>query len=160
MSGAPQIVVRTPGALTAKPIALNASPKWPDVKDDYVVRYDGHLVGRMRLGGERYSHGTTWEWSITVPMDAGLGERDRGKPRCVHEGFHGSLGKVSKGDQSGTPRSGLGAGASVRGTLTKARNEQNGRSLERRYASVRLLSFFDARVSCRTRYPAPVRAGR
>jgi len=27
----------------AKPIALNASPKWPDVKDDYVVRYDGHL---------------------------------------------------------------------------------------------------------------------
>ena len=52
----------------AKPITLNASPKWPDVKDDYVVRYDGHLIGRMRLGGERYSHGTTWEWSITVPM--------------------------------------------------------------------------------------------
>src|SRR5258705_11702818 len=22
----------------------------------------------MRLGGERYSHGTTWEWSIAVPM--------------------------------------------------------------------------------------------
>jgi hypothetical protein len=68
MSGAPQIAVRTPGALMAKPITLNASLKWPDVKDDYVVRYDGHLVGRMRLGGERYAHGTTWEWSITVPM--------------------------------------------------------------------------------------------
>jgi hypothetical protein len=67
MSGVPQIVVRTPDAVTAKPIALNASPKWPDVKDDSVVRYDGHLIDRMRLG-ERYSHGTTWEWSITVPM--------------------------------------------------------------------------------------------
>ncbi len=68
MSGAPQIAVRTPGALTTKPIALNASLKWPDVKDDYVVRYDGHVVGRMRLGGERHAQGTTWEWSITVPM--------------------------------------------------------------------------------------------
>ena len=52
----------------AKAITLNASPKWPDVKDDYIVRYDGHLVGRMRLAGERYAHGTTWEWSITVAM--------------------------------------------------------------------------------------------
>jgi hypothetical protein len=46
MSGAAQIAVRTPGTLMAKPITLNASPKWPDVKDDYIVRYDGHLVGR------------------------------------------------------------------------------------------------------------------
>jgi hypothetical protein len=68
MSGAPQIAERTPGALTAKPIALNASLKWSDVKDDYVVRYDGHLIGRMRLGGERYAQGTTWDWSITIPM--------------------------------------------------------------------------------------------
>jgi hypothetical protein len=68
MSGAPQIAVRTPATLMAKPITLNASPKWPDVKDDYIVRYDGHLVGRMRLAGERYAHGTTWEWSITVAM--------------------------------------------------------------------------------------------
>jgi hypothetical protein len=52
----------------AKPITLNASPKWPDVKDDDVVRYDGHLVGRVRLAGERYAQGTTWEWSITVAM--------------------------------------------------------------------------------------------
>jgi hypothetical protein len=52
----------------AKPITLNASPKWPDVKDDYIVRYDGHLVGRMRLAGDRYAQGTTWEWSITVAM--------------------------------------------------------------------------------------------
>ena len=52
----------------AKPISLNVTLKWPDVSDDYVVRYEGHLVGRIRLGGERYMHGTTWEWSITVPM--------------------------------------------------------------------------------------------
>jgi hypothetical protein len=88
----------------AKPTALNASPKWPDVKDDYIVRYDGHLVGRMRLAGERYAHGTTWEWSITVAMAMpawanGTAE----KPRCVHEGFHGRVGKVSEADQSGPP---------------------------------------------------------
>jgi hypothetical protein len=53
----------------AKTKPLHASLKWPGVKDDYVVRYDGHLVGRIRLGGERYSHGTTWEWSISVPME-------------------------------------------------------------------------------------------
>lgn len=68
MSGAPRIVVRAPDALMAKPIPLKASLKWPDVKDDYVVRYDGHLVGRIRLGGEHYAQGTNWEWSITVPM--------------------------------------------------------------------------------------------
>ncbi|MGZ5508645.1 MAG: hypothetical protein ACXWKH_19905 [Limisphaerales bacterium] len=52
----------------AKAITLNASLKWRDVKDDYVVRYEGHLIGRIRLGGERYSQGNTWEWSIDVPM--------------------------------------------------------------------------------------------
>jgi hypothetical protein len=68
MSDAPQIAVRTRGALVAKTITLNASPKWPDVKDDYIVRYDGHLVGRMRLAGERYAQGTTWGWRITDAM--------------------------------------------------------------------------------------------
>jgi len=53
----------------AKTINLNVSPKWPDVKQDYVVQYEGHLIGRIRLGGERYLHGTTWEWGITVPME-------------------------------------------------------------------------------------------
>ena len=52
-----------------KQIILNASPKWPDVKDDFIIRQEGHVVGRMRLGGERYSHGNTWEWSITIPME-------------------------------------------------------------------------------------------
>jgi hypothetical protein len=52
----------------AKTITLKASLKWPDVKDNYVVRYDGHLIGRIRLGDERFAQGTNWEWSITVPM--------------------------------------------------------------------------------------------
>jgi hypothetical protein len=64
---APALLIRTHGTM-AKPISLNVTLKWPDVQDDYVVRYEGHLVGRIRLGGERYMHGTTWEWSITVPM--------------------------------------------------------------------------------------------
>jgi len=52
----------------ANTITLKASLKWPEIKDDYVVRYDGHLIGRIRLGGEQHAQGTTWEWSITVPM--------------------------------------------------------------------------------------------
>ena len=68
MSDAPQIVVRTATAPVAKPITLKASLKWPDVKDDYVVRHDEHLIGRIRLGDERYAQGTRWEWSITIPM--------------------------------------------------------------------------------------------
>jgi hypothetical protein len=51
----------------AKPITLKARLKWPDVKDDYVVHYEGHLIGRIRLGDPRYEQGT-WEWSINVPM--------------------------------------------------------------------------------------------
>src|SRR5258708_5922371 len=66
MSDAPQIAVR-PAAAPAKPITLKASLKWLDVKDDYVVRYEGHLIGRIRLGDQRYEQGT-WEWSIAVPM--------------------------------------------------------------------------------------------
>jgi hypothetical protein len=68
MSDAPQIAVRTRGALMAKTITLNASLKCPDVKDDDVVRHDGHLVGPMRLVGERYAQGTTWGWRITDAM--------------------------------------------------------------------------------------------
>ncbi|WP_291856130.1 hypothetical protein [Bradyrhizobium sp.] len=46
----------------AKTITLNANLRWPDVKNDYVLRYDGHAIGHIRLvnGG--------WEWKITVAM--------------------------------------------------------------------------------------------
>lgn len=60
----PQKAERT--SALGKTVTLNASPKWPDVKNDYVVRYEGHLIGRIRLAGE--PRATTWEWSITVPM--------------------------------------------------------------------------------------------
>ena len=46
----------------AKTITLNASPAWPDVKNDFVLRYEGHPIGRIRLDGN------AWEWQITIPM--------------------------------------------------------------------------------------------
>jgi hypothetical protein len=46
----------------AKTITLNASPTWFGVKDDYVLRYEEHVIGRIRLAE------TAWEWHITVPM--------------------------------------------------------------------------------------------
>ena len=47
----------------AKKIALNANPTWADVKNDYVLRYEDHVIGRIRLAE------TGWEWHITVPME-------------------------------------------------------------------------------------------
>ena len=46
----------------AKHITLNASPTWAGVKNDYVLRYEGHIIGRMRAAE------AAWEWHITVPM--------------------------------------------------------------------------------------------
>ena len=46
----------------AKSIILNASPSWPGAKNDYVLRYEQHTVGRIRLAE------TAWKWQITVPM--------------------------------------------------------------------------------------------
>jgi hypothetical protein len=46
----------------AKTITLNASPTWSGVTDDYLLRYEGHVIGRVRLAE------TAWEWHITVPM--------------------------------------------------------------------------------------------
>ena len=45
-----------------KTITLNASPTWPDVKNDYGLRYEGHAIGRIRLDEG------TWQWQITIPM--------------------------------------------------------------------------------------------
>jgi hypothetical protein len=43
-------------------ITINAQPRWPDVNDDYAVQFEAHSIGRVRLDG------TTWVWSITIPM--------------------------------------------------------------------------------------------
>ena len=43
-------------------ITINAQPRWPDVKDDYVLQFEGHSIGRVRLDGP------IWVWSITIPM--------------------------------------------------------------------------------------------
>ena len=47
---------------TIRKIALNASPTWTEVKNDYVLRYEGHVIGRIRLAE------TGWEWHIAIPM--------------------------------------------------------------------------------------------
>ena len=97
MSDAPQIVVRTAAAPVAKTITLKASLKWPDVKDDFVVRYDDHLIGRIRLGDERFAQGTTWEWSITVPMampDWARGSAEN-RDACMKD-FTAAWGRVLK----------------------------------------------------------------
>ncbi len=41
---------------------INAQLRWPDVRDDYVLQFEGHSIGRVRLDG------TNWVWSITIPM--------------------------------------------------------------------------------------------
>jgi len=46
----------------AQTITLNASPTWPGVKDDYLLRYEGHEIGRIRRAEN------AWEWQITIPM--------------------------------------------------------------------------------------------
>ena len=47
----------------ARTIQLNASPTWADVKDDYTLRYEEHVIGRIRR-----VTGEGWEWHITLPM--------------------------------------------------------------------------------------------
>ena len=41
---------------------IDARLRWPDIKDDYVLQFDAHSIGRVRLDG------TNWVWSITIPM--------------------------------------------------------------------------------------------
>ena len=43
-------------------ITINAQLRWPDVKNDYVLQFERHSIGRARLDG------TNWVWSITIPM--------------------------------------------------------------------------------------------
>jgi hypothetical protein len=43
-------------------LTIDASPRWPDVRDDYAVRFQGHSIGRVRLDD------AGWVWSITIPM--------------------------------------------------------------------------------------------
>ena len=43
-------------------ISIDATPRSPDVRDDYAVHFQGHSIGRVRrdLGG--------WVWCVTIPM--------------------------------------------------------------------------------------------
>jgi hypothetical protein len=60
-------------------ITINAQPRWPDVKDDYSVQFEGHSIGRVRLDG------ANWVWSITIPM--ALPDWAEGTTASRDEGF-------------------------------------------------------------------------
>jgi hypothetical protein len=62
-----------------KTIALNARLRWPDVKDNYVVSYEGHDIGGV------YKAESAWAWSVTVPM--ALPEWTTGYAPDLHEGI-------------------------------------------------------------------------
>jgi hypothetical protein len=47
----------------ARTINLTASPTWPGVADDYILRFEEHSIGRMRLAEDG------WEWHLNVPME-------------------------------------------------------------------------------------------
>jgi hypothetical protein len=66
-------------------IRLHASLTWHDVQDDFIVRYEGHLVGRIRLAGDASSASSPWEWQITIPME--MSEWARGSVDSREEGF-------------------------------------------------------------------------
>jgi hypothetical protein len=52
-----------PGVLSMSTrIVIDARLRWPDVQDDYAVQFEGHSIGRVRF------EGTSWLWSITIPM--------------------------------------------------------------------------------------------
>jgi hypothetical protein len=62
-----------------KTIALNARIRWPDVKDNYVVSYEGHDIG----GVHRLETG--WAWSVTIPM--ALPEWSTGSAANLNDGL-------------------------------------------------------------------------
>jgi hypothetical protein len=60
-------------------ITIDARLRWPDVKDDFVVHFEGHSIGRVRLDG------AVWVWSITIPM--ALPDWAEGTAASRDEGF-------------------------------------------------------------------------
>lgn len=100
----------------AKAMTLNAGLKWPDVEDDYVVRYEGHVVRRIRRGGERYGEGNNWEWSIDVPMamPAWANGVAEGRDACMKE-FTSAWGRLLKETSRARLDPGVGVGAGCRG---------------------------------------------
>jgi len=65
-------------------------------QDDYLVRYDGHLIGRIRLGDQRYEPRDVGVEYRHSDGDAGLGEGSAEKPRWLQKDFHRGLGRLLK----------------------------------------------------------------
>lgn len=61
----------------ARAISLNLRLRWPDANDDYLVYFEGHSVGNLRLVE------SGWEWAISIPM--GLPEWAKGRTESRDE---------------------------------------------------------------------------
>ena len=46
----------------ARAISLNLTLRWPEIKNDYLVRFQDHTIGHIRLTE------AAWDWAITIPM--------------------------------------------------------------------------------------------
>lgn len=49
-------------------VRLNTSSTGDDVQNDFTPRYEGHVVGRIRLAPDAASSASLWEWQITLPV--------------------------------------------------------------------------------------------
>jgi hypothetical protein len=45
-----------------KTTTINSRATWAGVKNDYVLSYEGHVIGRIRLAE------AAWEWHINAPL--------------------------------------------------------------------------------------------
>lgn len=72
----------------ATKITIDARLRWPEIRDDYVLRFEGHSIGRVRLDG------IDWVWSITIPM--ALPEWSEGTAASRDESFKALAAAWSK----------------------------------------------------------------
>ncbi len=108
----------------AKSITLNASPTWSGVNDDYVLRYEGHAIGRIRWAE------TAWEWHITIPMavpEWASGSADN-LDEC-RKAFAAAWGRFLNETSPGPAGARMGAGACRRGAPATNGNGQERRRI-------------------------------
>ena len=75
-------------------MAGHASPTWDDVQDDFALRCEGHVVGRIRLAADASSADALWEWQITVStMMPDWGRGSAGSHEVCFEAFAMAFGR-------------------------------------------------------------------
>jgi hypothetical protein len=73
--------------MASNSICLNIRPKWPEVREDYVVWCDGREIGRIRLAPDAQDTDSVWEWYISIPRSApGVDQGRCWQSRCRDQG--------------------------------------------------------------------------